>query len=155
MAKNYSLNHWQKGQVSLLEAFGYSGKGFQFPKLTANLPTESAQAQVSRGTKAPKHAKVYSQRELQQLWIQAGGDPTKALIASAIAMAESGGKANAQDDDENGTIDKGLWQINTSNGRLSTYNPLQNARSAVELSKNGTDWSDWVTYTNGDYLQYM
>ena len=159
MAKSYALEHWEKGQVTLLEAFGVSHKSaFKFPKLTANLPSEAAQAQIQSsptGGSAPKHAKTYTQKQLQQLWIQAGGDPSKALMASAVAMAESGGRANAQDDDSNGTVDKGLWQINTSNGALSTYNPIQNARSAVQLSDNGTNWGDWVTYNNGDYLQYM
>lgn len=157
MAKSYALDHWSKGKVSLLEAFGISGHGnFKFPQLTANLPTASAQAsQQSSGGNAPLHAKKYTQRQLQALWIQAGGNPQKALIASAVAMAESTGNAGATDNDSNGTTDKGLWQINTSNGSLSTYDPLANARAAVQLSDNGTNWGDWVTFNNGDYQRYM
>lgn len=156
MAKTWAKHDWATGKVSLLQAFGIHG-AFKFPSLNAKLPSAAAQAQqksVRHGT-PPKNAKQYNQRELQQLWVQAGGDPSKALEASAIAMAESGGRANATNNDSNGSTDKGLWQINTVNGHLSTYNPLKNARSAIELSDNGNNWDPWVTYHNGDYLKYM
>lgn len=157
MAKNYAIDHWAKGKVSLLEAFGVSGQKFKFPQLGATLPSASAQAQQQQAPSgnAPRNAKHYSQRQLQQLWIQVGGDPTKALMASAVAEAESGGDAGAYNNDSNGTQDRGLWQINTSNGRLSTYDPISNARAAVELSDNGTNWGDWTTYTSGAYLKFM
>lgn len=155
MAKSWALDSWTPGKVSLAQAFGLSKKQnaqFHFPQLNAGLPSDVAQS--SSGSVKP-NAKSYTQSQLQDLWVQAGGNPAKAQIASAIAMAESGGKSNATDNDSNGTTDKGLWQINTSNGALSTYNPLANARSAVQLSDNGTNWSDWVTYTTGEYLRYM
>lgn len=155
MTKDWSMTDWKTGQVSLLQAFGISG-AFKFPQLTAKLPSAAAQTQqsVAKGN-APTNAKTYTQEQLRELWVQAGGNPAYAQIASAIAMAESTGNAGATDDDSNGTQDRGLWQINSSHGSLSTYVPLANARAAVQISDDGTNWLPWTTYQNGAYLEYM
>ena len=89
----------------------------------------------------------YSCSGLEQLWEQAGGSPGAAVMAADIAMAESGGNPNAISP----TNDFGLWQINGSNGSLATLNPFQNAKSAITLSSNGTNWSPWTTYRTGAY----
>jgi LysM repeat protein len=85
---------------------------------------------------------------LEQLWDAAGGNPSHAFMAAEIAMAESGGNQYALSP----TDDFGYWQINASNGSLATYNALGNARSAIILSDNGTNWSPWTTYTAGLYV---
>jgi LysM repeat protein len=90
---------------------------------------------------------TYSCSGLEQIWEQAGGNPADAFMAAEIAMAESGGNANAISP----TADYGLWQINASNGSLATLNPFQNAQSAVALSDNGINWGPWTTYTSGEY----
>lgn len=92
----------------------------------------------------------YTYAQLMSLWIQAGGSKLNAAMAAAIAMAESGGNPSSTDDDSNGTADRGLWQINSSHGSLSSYDPLTNARAAVQLSNNGTTWRPWCTaYSDG------
>jgi LysM repeat protein len=90
---------------------------------------------------------MYSCSGLEQLWDQAGGNATDAFRAAEIAEAESGGNPNAISP----TADYGLWQINASNGSLATLNPYQNARSAIILSHDGTDWNPWTTYHSGAY----
>ncbi len=89
----------------------------------------------------------YSCSALERLWEAAGGNSADAFMAAEIAMAESGGNPNAISP----TADYGLWQINESNGALATLNPYQNARSAVVLSNDGTNWSPWTTYYSGAY----
>ena len=84
---------------------------------------------------------------LERLWEAAGGSPAHAFIAAEIAMAESGGNQYAHSP----TDDFGYWQINASNGALATYSAYGNARSAIILSQNGTNWSPWTTYTSGAY----
>ena len=88
---------------------------------------------------------------LEALWESAGGSPGTAFMAAEIARAESGGRQYATDNDGNGTVDRGYWQVNSINGALSTYDPAGNARAAVELSGDGTNWSPWVTYQTGAY----
>lgn len=84
---------------------------------------------------------------LEALWEAAGGSPADAFTAAEIAMAESGGRQYALSP----TDDRGYWQINASNGALSTFSALGNARAAVTLSDDGTNWSAWTTYTEGLY----
>ena len=90
---------------------------------------------------------VYSCSGLETLWRNAGGSSAEAFTAAEIAMAESGGNPNAISP----TDDFGLWQINGSHGSMATLNPLGNARSAVSISDNGSDWGAWTTYTSGAY----
>lgn len=97
----------------------------------------------------------YSYAQLEGIWNQAGGNPQQASMAAAIAMAESGGNTGATDCDTNGSVDRGLWQINSVHGSQSTYDVMGNARAAVSISNNGTNWSPWVTFQTGAYLKYM
>lgn len=97
----------------------------------------------------------YSYAQLQGIWEQAGGNAQASAMAAAIAMAESGGNSAAYDLDSNGSIDRGLWQINSVHGAQSTYDVMGNARAAVSISNNGTNWSPWVTYQTGAYRQYL
>jgi LysM repeat protein len=84
---------------------------------------------------------------LEALWVEAGGSTAVEVTAASIAMAESGGNQFAT-----GTVgERGYWQINPVNGALSTYDPYGNARAAVIMSGNGTNWSPWTTYTSGAY----
>lgn len=88
---------------------------------------------------------TYTYGELEQLWIQAGGNPAAAPIAAAIAEAESGGNPNAAPVNTNGSTDRGLWQINSVHGSQSTFDPLGNAMAAVQISQNGATWAPWCT----------
>jgi LysM repeat protein len=85
---------------------------------------------------------------LEQLWNAAGGNPADAFMAAEIAMAESDGNQFALSP----TDDYGYWQINASNGALATFNAYGNARSAIILSDDGTNWDAWTTYTEGRYV---
>lgn len=114
--------------------------------------TSSASGHAAGGSavvvqSAPAPQGQYSCSGLEQLWEQAGGSPGAAVMAADIAMAESSGNPNAISP----TDDYGLWQINASNGALATLNPFQNAKSAITLSGNGTNWNPWTTYRTGAY----
>jgi LysM repeat protein len=84
---------------------------------------------------------------LEELWDEAGGSGAQAVTAASIAMAESGGQQYAT-----GLVgERGYWQINPDHGSLSTYDPLGNAKAAVIISDDGTNWTPWTTYTSGAY----
>ena len=85
---------------------------------------------------------------LEALWEAAGGSSGEAFMAAEIAMAESGGRQYALSP----TNDYGYWQINWSHGPAeATFNPIGNARAAIAISRDGTDWSPWTTYVTGAY----
>jgi LysM repeat protein len=84
---------------------------------------------------------------LEELWEQAGGSHAEAFMAAEIAMAESSGQQFAT-----GPFgERGYWQINPNHGSLSTYDPLGNAKSAIIISDNGTNWQPWTTFLTGAY----
>lgn len=97
----------------------------------------------------------FTYAQLEGIWCKAGGNPQAAAMAAAIATAESGGNSAAYDLDSNGTIDRGLWQINSVHGAQSSFDIPTNARAAIAISNNGTNWSPWVTYNTGAYRQYL
>jgi Lysozyme like domain/LysM domain len=84
---------------------------------------------------------------LERLWTSAGGNAADAFMAAEIAEAESGGNQYALSP----TDDYGYWQINASNGALATFNAYGNARSAIILSDDGSNWDAWTTYRTGAY----
>jgi LysM repeat protein len=84
---------------------------------------------------------------LEALWESAGGAPGEAFTAAEIAMAESGGNQYALSP----WGDRGYWQIAGSWGPLSTFSASGNAHAAVIISRDGTDWYPWSTFTSGAY----
>jgi LysM repeat protein len=84
---------------------------------------------------------------LEELWEQAGGSSGQAITAASIAMAESSGQQFAT----GAAGERGYWQINPDHGSLSTYDPLGNAKAAVAISDDGTNWTPWTTFTSGIY----
>lgn len=98
--------------------------------------------------------KTYSYRQLEELWIAAGGRRIAAPTAAAIALAESSGDPNSVGHNANGSVDRGLWQINSVHGSLSTTNVLANAKAAVKIY-NESGWSPWTTFKTGAYQKHF
>jgi hypothetical protein len=98
--------------------------------------------------KPPAVYGYYNCAMLESLWRSVGGNSASAFVAAEIAMAESGGRPGAISP----TNDFGLWQINGSHGALASLNPIANARAAVIISGNGSNWSPWTTYVSGAYI---
>jgi hypothetical protein len=98
---------------------------------------------------ASVHSGTLDCTQLEQLWRAGGGSSSTAFEAAEIARAESGGEQYATDDDANGSVDYGYWQINSSNGGSpASYNPLENARQAVSLY-DADGWEPWITWRHG------
>jgi hypothetical protein len=92
---------------------------------------------------------------------QAGFPESAIPTMMAIAQGESSWNPNATHSNPNGTVDQGLWQINSMHKGNSWYptnpfDPLQNARAAYALYQGrGGGFQDWVVYNNGTYKQYL
>ena len=106
---------------------------------------------------------AYSYAKLRALWIEAGGDPNLASTMAAVALAESGGKVGAVNDNpKTKDYSVGLWQINyygnLRQARTQRYgspetlraDPLANARAAVSLAgQGGSGLGNWTTWKSG------
>lgn len=89
---------------------------------------------------------------------RAGFTSQNLVIAIAVAMAESGGDPNAiNTTNTNGSIDRGLWQINSVHKQFQTsrlFDPAYNAFAAFQIS-GGSNWFPWASYTNGRYQKFL
>lgn len=98
---------------------------------------------------------VYTFAQLEQLWRQAGGPAKLEATMAAIGLAESAGNPRAVHVNADGSIDRGLWQENSSHGYgTRSFNPRASAQEAVAIE--GSQGLDaWSTYTSGAYLRFM
>lgn len=112
-------------------------------------------AALDLGRPGPGIGDGYGKSRIQNLWTTAGGSAAVSNLAAAVALAESGGNPDAKNVNSNGSIDRGLWQINSIHGKLSTFDPMGNARAAVKISSGGRNWRPWVAYTNGAYKRFL
>lgn len=92
--------------------------------------------------------------------VAAGFPPDQIATATAVALAESGGDTNATNKNSNGSVDYGLWQINTVHGSLlnqgDKFNPLDNAKMALRVYAGaGNKWTPWTVYNTGSYRAQM
>ena len=101
---------------------------------------------------------TYSLAEMVEFAQQAGFQGESAKTIAAIAMAESSGNPYAVNPaDPGGSY--GLTQINgaahgVGYASQTIGNPLEAFKQAFSISKGGTTFQPWSTYTNGMYLPY-
>lgn len=94
------------------------------------------------------------------------GEPL--AIATAIAMAESGGDTDARGDTRLVTStwgpSIGLWQIRSLNSQKGTggirdeianLDPSHNASAMMSVSNQGRNWHAWSVYTTGAYRTHL
>lgn len=99
--------------------------------------------------------------------MQAGGSPAYAPTMAGIALAESGGRTDALNDNPStGDYSVGPWQINYYGSLLQPRtrrygspdalrsNPLLDAKAAVDLASGGAGLDNWSTYKSGEYIKY-
>jgi hypothetical protein len=100
-----------------------------------------------------------SASEIKGYAVQAGITGQNATIATAIALAESGGDTDVTHVNRNGSTDYGLWQINSVHSALlnghNWRDPSDNAAMMFSISNGGKNWSPWSTYKSGAYLTHM
>jgi len=109
--------------------------------------------------------------QIAKFALGAGFNAEQAIIATAIALAESAGSTAAVGDaqlrSKKWGASIGLWQVRSLNDPLSgnridqmrdamrLFDPAFNAQAAYAISRSGTKWSDWTVYNTGAYKQYL
>lgn len=81
-------------------------------------------------------------------------------IAVAVARAESGWNAKATNENTNGSVDYGLFQINSIHAAIlaggNWANPEDNAAMAFKVwTDAGGKWGPWVTFWSGSYRKFL
>lgn len=89
----------------------------------------------------------------------AGFTGIQAQIIAAIAMAESGGNSLNYLVNTDGTVDRGILQINSywhaEVPDSCAYDVACSFQQAYRISNHGTDFNQWVTYQKGLYKKFM
>ena len=109
--------------------------------------------------------------QIAELALRAGFDQRQAVIATAVALAESAGSTAAVGDATIRTpkwgSSIGLWQIRSLNDPMSgnevdqmrdamrLFDPDFNAQAAYAISGQGQNWQPWTVYKTGAYRQYL
>lgn len=108
---------------------------------------------------------ILTTTEIVQLLSSKGFSETGLIIGSSIVLAESGGDTEAlghnvpDNNCPNGSLDRGIWQFNScyhedvSND--CAYNADCSTEKAYEVSKGGTDFHQWSTFTAGAHRRYV
>ena len=96
---------------------------------------------------------------------RAGFSGDRLVTAVAVGMGESSCRADAQNANgptkgcPNGSVDRGLWQINScwhpSVSKSCAYDAQCNANAAYRISTKGTNFKPWAAYTNGSYRNHL
>jgi hypothetical protein len=105
----------------------------------------------------PLEGHEYKARELAAFAYKAGFKDAKNLaIAVAVCFAESAGYAKAYHVNENGTIDRGLMQINSIHGlsEADSFDPQKNFDYAHKLFE-AHGFQPWAAFTNGSYKSHL
>jgi Lysozyme like domain len=81
------------------------------------------------------------------------------LVAIAVGLAESTCNPAATDDDSNGSVDRGIWQINNEAhpnvSNACAYQAQCNGDAMWTISSGGRNWSAWTTYNSGAWESYI
>lgn len=84
---------------------------------------------------------------------------TPATTAVAVALAESGGNTTARNRNSDGSVDRGLWQINSKwhpeVSDAQADNPATAAQAAFRISGSGRNWRPWAAFTRGAHTAFM
>ena len=133
--------------AALTLASGIDGLAFSSTAFPVTPPSQSAPAGAD-----------LSLPEIGTLAAAAGFRGTALAMAIAVALAESSGNPGATNLDSNGTVDRGVWQINSVHTEFSAacdYDPPCAAGAAFAISDGGTNWGPWVTYQHGAEIVYL
>lgn len=128
---NWSTKGWTKGQVTLLQAFGYTGPGFKFPSFQPQLPNQvSASRQNSSGgsgarggsTPSPGSTKGLSNQQIAQKMVTAAFGASQWPAFNNIVGAEDS-----------------TWSVSATNPTSGAYG-IPQALPGSKMASAGADW---------------
>lgn len=95
-------------------------------------------------------------REIARLCYQAGWtDADRLLIAVSVCLGEGNGYTHARHTNDDGSIDRGLWQINTIHHDISDDDcddPVKATAYARKLYEGHSNtFAPWAAFTGGAY----
>ncbi len=97
-------------------------------------------------------------KQIAQYAFDAGFRGGPLIVSIAVALSESRGLTTARHVNTDGSVDRGLWQINSrwhpEVSNACAYNPSCAATQAHRIAAGGASWSQWATFTSGAYKAF-
>jgi hypothetical protein len=114
--------------------------------VTFPTPTATSSPAPSPAPPTPVSAGILTATQVGQLWVDEDGPASQETVAACVVNNESGGNSGATHGDANGTVDTGLYQINSVNAPSGEMmSPEANTAEAVRLFESEGGWlPDWV-----------
>lgn len=105
----------------------------------------------------PLPSSIVPDNQIAGAALKAGFPENEIVTAVAVALGESGGNRNAEHKNGNGSIDRGLWQINSIHKFNGDWgNQDVNAQMAFKVWQGaGGKWTPWSVYNNGRYRIFL
>ena len=105
-------------------------------------------------------ADVLTVAQVAQISYNAGFRGDGLVNAIAVAFAESSFNPNAVNTNTNGSVDRGLWQINDKAhpnvNATCAFAPVCAANAVYVITNSGTNWNAWYSSLNGPaYNSYL
>lgn len=102
---------------------------------------------------------ILSPAQARSYAAQAGFSGNGLLTIVAIAQAESSLNTQANHTNGDGSVDRGILQINNrwhpEVSNTCAYDPVCAFKAGYKISNGGTNFKPWSTYASGAYLRYM
>jgi murein DD-endopeptidase MepM/ murein hydrolase activator NlpD len=102
---------------------------------------------------------ILTQAQARSYAINAGFSGQALNIIVAIAQAESSLNTQAQHTNGDGSMDRGIVQINSRYhpevSAACAFDPACAFQAAYKISSRGTNFSPWATFTSGAYLRFL
>lgn len=155
-SQNLARNDSLKGiaRVSSYESIKANAKSYEENALPATIRNDDADKEWK--TLCEKCA--VNPLKILRIAENAGFTRGEAIVATAIAISESDLDTNKKNINANGSIDRGLWQINNrfwSNiSNKCAFDPSCNAGAAYDIYKKHGGWRNWTMWRNNAYKKY-
>jgi hypothetical protein len=88
----------------------------------------------------------------------AGFTGANVAIGVAVGLAESGGRTTVTHKNSNGSIDYGVWQINSVHSDILRTGDWSNINDNAKMAKkvfDGSGWKAWATFNSGSYSSHL
>ena len=150
--KNIEENVWNEHLQRQSNGIGESVKEITPPKTESFVPIESAEVHYVASREAELNS--LPSTSIEELIKKTWNNEEEAKIALAIAKAESRLNPKVTNTNRNGTIDCGIFQINSIHKLENCQDPKTNIHYAFGLfQRHG--WQPWNVWKNKKYLVFL
>ena len=149
-----------RGRVTRIPGRPDRDETLMFARQGSSVVTADGQARMAMGASlsqavAQQLPHFMAGGRVAGLMRKAGFKARNLITGLAVSKGESGWNERASNRNSDGSIDRGLFQINSIHGAKSTFDPQGNANAAWSISGRGRNWNPWVVFRRGLHKRHL